>query len=174
MKEKSSYTHRLERMLEECREQLRQIGIEPAEHIFGIKENKRAKKRLGCCRMVNVNGRTGYELEISSMLETADDEILKDVIYHELLHTCRGCMNHGARWKALADKVNRTYGTRIRTRADYEELDLQQAEQETYRYEISCTDCGAKNYRMRRSRIIDHPENYRCGRCGGKLRVRKL
>ena len=35
---------------------------------------------------------------------------LKNTIIHELLHTCVGCMNHKAKWKFYADKVNRAYG----------------------------------------------------------------
>lgn len=39
------------------------------------------------------------------------------------------------------------------------------------RYRITCTSCGSRAYRQRASRLIQRPEEFRCGRCGGKLMV---
>ena len=163
--------------MEECLRQLSALDIETGHAIEGIRENKRARKRLGCCKLIREGGRSAFVIEISSMLEGCSDKIIKDVIFHELLHTCPGCLNHGPGWKALAQRVNHAWGADIRVRIDIEDIPGLAREPEgeaSYKYEVRCGGCGRRFYRMRRSRITDHPENYRCGSCGGALTVIKL
>lgn len=170
------FAARLASLMDTCIGEMRAIGIEPSRQIFTIRENRRAKKRLGCCKVVKERGRTGFVIEVSSIMEKCSDEVLKDVIFHELLHTCPGCLNHGQKWKSLADRINRACGSHIRVRADSGQIPgLPREEEEPhYKYEIECAACGVRFYRMRRSRVVDHPEYYRCSRCGGRLRVREL
>lgn len=172
----SDFAARLASLMDICIGEMRAIGIEPSRQIFAIRENRRAKKRLGCCKVVKERGRTGFVIEVSSIMERCSDEVLKDVIFHELLHTCPGCLNHGQKWKSLADRINRACGSHIRVRADSSQIPgLPREEEEPYyKYEIECAACGVRFYRMRRSRVVDHPEYYRCSRCGGRLRVREL
>ena len=40
------------------------------------------------------------------------------------------------------------------------------------RYVVECTQCGAEIPRARRSRLVEHPEDYRCAKCGGKLTLK--
>lgn len=170
------FAARLASLMDTCIGEMRAIGIEPSRQIFAIRENRRAKKRLGCCKVVKERGRTGFVIEVSSIMERCSDEVLKDVIFHELLHTCPGCLNHGQKWKSLADRINRACGSHIRVRADSSQIPglPGEAEEPQYKYEIECAACGIRFYRMRRSRVVDHPEYYRCSRCGGRLRVREL
>lgn len=171
----SDFAARLASLMNTCIGEMRTIGIEPSRQIFAIRENRRAKKRLGCCKVVKERGRTGFVIEVSSIMERCSDEVLKDVIFHELLHTCPGCLNHGQKWKSLADRIN-ACGSHIRVRADSSQIPglPREAEEPQYKYEIECAACGIRFYRMRRSRVVDHPEYYRCSRCGGRLRVREL
>ncbi|MGN0658133.1 MAG: SprT-like domain-containing protein [Emergencia sp.] len=173
-REKTAYEKRLAELTAGCLNEMKQIGIRPAGRILDVRENSRAKKRLGSCRKVSEPGSEGYIIEISAALKEKDDKTIKNVLFHELLHTCRGCMNHGARWKALAGAVNRNFGTDIRVTADCRELGLEEENQGTYRYRIRCTACGETFMRMRKSRVTEHPENYRCARCGGTLTVERL
>ena len=170
------FAARLASLMDTCIGEMRAIGIEPSRQIFAIRENRRAKKRLGCCKVVKERGRTGFVIEVSSVMERCSDEVLKDVIFHELLHTCPGCLNHGQKWKSLADRINRACGSHIRVRADSSQIPglPREEEEPQYKYEIECAACGIRFYRMRRSRVVDHPEYYRCSRCGGRLRVREL
>lgn len=172
----SDFAARLASLMDICIGEMRAIGIEPSRQIFAIRENRRAKKRLGCCKVVRERGRTGFVIEVSSIMERCSDEVLKDVIFHELLHTCPGCLNHGQKWKSLADRINRACGSHIRVRADSSQIPglPREEEEPQYKYEIECAACGIRFYRMRRSRVVDHPEYYRCSRCGGRLRVREL
>lgn len=171
------FSRRLAELSETCKEMLRALGLKPAFPVGEIRINRRAKKRLGCCKLVREAGRPVFLIEISSAMENCEDAILKEVLLHELLHTCAGCLNHGPVWKENARRVNEAYGTDIRTRADTDRmpgLAKDTEETRTYQYEVRCSRCGGSVYRMRRSRITEHPENYRCGRCGGTLTVIRL
>lgn len=166
---KTTYNLRLEKLMKEAMKELHNIDIYPAENIIGIKSNRRAKRRLGCCKKIMINGKIGYEIEISTMLENEDDKRIKEIIHHELLHTCKGCLNHGQKWKALAAEVNKAYGYNITTTARSEEINL--ANPRSYKYMIRCKKCGTTSYRMKKSKVVSHPENYRCSKCGGRLEI---
>lgn len=125
--------------------------------------NSRAKRRHGCCK--KKDGK--FIIEISEfVLDYPVDEI-KNVVAHEIIHTCYGCFNHqkrfkayGEKLKALSYKVTTTYKGEEKTPA---ELDA--------RYMAVCQGCGAVIYRIRRSPLITHPQKYRCAKCRGKFKV---
>jgi predicted SprT family Zn-dependent metalloprotease len=155
---------------EEAVIQLREIGIEPSGPIMNLSINTRARKRLGCCKK---EGR-GYSIEISELCSGLDDKALKEIIIHELLHTCRNSMNHGPAWKYNAERVRRELGYRISSTANYEKLGLDEKVKSNFRYKITCINCGSEMYRIKKSRVVAHPEAYRCSRCGGILEVTRL
>lgn len=125
--------------------------------------NSRAKRRQGCCK--KKDGK--FIIEISEfVLDYPVDEI-KNVVAHEIIHTCYGCFNHqkrfkayGEKLKALSYKVTTTYKGEEKTPA---ELDA--------RYMAVCQGCGEVIYRIKRSPLIIHPEKYRCAKCRGKFKV---
>ena len=151
----------------ECENDLAAIGIKLGR-ITEYTVNSRAKTRLGLC---SANRFGGYRIQISEVLLRDDvplDE-LKNTVYHEQLHTCRGCMNHGEEWKRLARKVSAAYGIDIARVASPDEIAVkihatQRREQAKYKYE--CQNCGRVHINMRASGFTRHPELYRCGRCG--------
>lgn len=136
--------------MQEAIKELHHIEIYPADNITGIKSNSRAKRRLGCCKKSIINGKAEYEIEISAMLEKEDDKRIKEIIHHELLHTCKGCLNHGQRWKALAAKVNHAYNYNITTTARTDQMD--ELDDGRYKFMIRCTKCGNTGYRMKKAR----------------------
>lgn len=130
-----------------------------------VRLNRRARTRFGCC--VRKNGT--YTIELSAQLaEQGTEDAILQVLAHEVLHTCYGCSNHGARWKSYAQRMNAAYGYRIRRTDNYEELGIE--DQRPVRYYVVCARCGRRIPRMKRSPLVDHPERYRCA-CGGALRV---
>ena len=163
------FEKRLDTLMAEAVEELRQIGIFPSEHILSITENSRARKKLGCCKMYRKDGYIAYKLEISTQLSGEDDRTVKEVILHELLHTCPGCQNHGEKWKQLSQRVNREYGYAISRVASADRFYLER--EEDCRYKLICRNCGNVSYRIRKSKVVSRPENYRCSRCGGRIRV---
>lgn len=170
----SEYEKRLNVLLAQVLREFEAIRIYPAGKILSISENSRAKKRLGCCRQVRGGINPSYRLEISTMLRGWDDDKLKEVIAHEVLHTCKGCMNHGAKWKALAGRAEEAYGYHITVSASPDRLGTEFESKTKYRYRIKCVGCGNTMYRMKKSKVIQNIGSYRCGKCGGALEVDRL
>lgn len=133
-----------------------------------VRLNRRARTRFGCC--IRRDGR--YTIELSAKLaeEGGEDAILQ-VLVHEVLHTCYGCSNHGARWKGYAQRMNDAYGYCVRRTDNYSRLGIE--DDRPVRYYVVCAQCGRRIPRMKRSALVDHPERYRCA-CGGPLTVEKV
>lgn len=132
--------------------------------------NKRAKKRFGACKKTS----NGFIIEISEFILDADLEHIKTILAHEVLHTCRGCQNHGKKWKIMTRAMNAAYGYNITTTTSYEKMGLDKPKQQNqYKYMIQCQSCGKIIYRQRKSNLITHTGNYRC-KCGGFLKCYKI
>lgn len=126
--------------------------------------NRRAVTRFGCC----IQRGKGYTIELSERLLTAPEGACLQTLAHEVLHTCPGCANHGPRWRYWAERMNQAYGYRIQRTGSYQALGL--SDPRPVRYLVVCSRCGREIPRMKRSFLVDHPEQYRC-RCGGILQV---
>lgn len=155
-----------------CMHELEAIGIEYGA-IIEVKENTRAKSRWGQCKRIP----GGYSININKILldERNSEQGLKETIIHELLHSCKGCMNHGTSWKSLAEKVNRAYGYNIKRCSSSEDKgvyeETKHIKTRLVNYIIKCDKCGHTYTRTRMSKAVRHPERYRCGCCGGNLRL---
>ena len=149
--------------------QARALRIPVSEQIQPhVRINRRATGRFGACF---ANRRSGtFQIEISDVLLTATEEACRQTLAHEVLHTCYGCQNHKKRWRHYAELMNRAYGYTIARTDSPERLGV--AKKTVVRYIVRCTRCGAEIARARRSRLVDHPEDYRCARCGGRLALR--
>lgn len=149
--------------------------------------NTRAKSFWGRCTAV---GTTVYRIEVTTKLISTDEFSIKNTLMHEVLHTCRGCMNHSRLWKAYASIVNERYGYKIKRVTSSEEKGLEEPDgefNEAYgtsdgdtghrrmpvKYIVQCTGCGKSQGYKRAGKVVTRPQNYRC-RCGGRLIVRKL
>lgn len=126
--------------------------------------NARARTRFGCCR--RVDGR--YTIEVSSALLETEEAFIKQVLAHEILHTCPGCADHGRRWQHWAALMNNVFGYDIRRTHTPQALGLEDTR--PVRYLVVCRQCGRAIPRMKRSSLVEHPERYRC-KCGGTLFV---
>ena len=159
---------RINELLAEVIEQARALGIPVSEDIVPeVRLNRRATGRFGCCiRRAEI-----YTIELSERLLKARETAVRQTLAHEVLHTCRGCANHGARWKSYAARMNEAYGYAIARTDTCEKLGVEDTVQA--RYLVVCTRCGAQFRRSRKSRLVEHPERYRC-RCGGTLEVRQV
>ena len=161
-------TEKAAMLLEKCCRILKAEKIPVSDRISEIKINTRAKARFGKCTQL----KKGYEIEISSRLFALEDKMIENVILHELLHTCPGCMNHGKRWKAYAAYINRKYDYTITVKTSYETLGLDEPEKNIQvKYMIRCTRCGASYPRQRMCRLVENVDRYVCGKCGGKLEI---
>lgn len=161
----------------QCMLEIDNIGVKYG-NIVEFKVNTRAKKRWGQCKTTPF----GYIIEINPVLldERNVEQGLKETIIHELLHTCSGCYNHGKTWNRLAEKVNKAYGYNIKRCSSIEEKGVQKETlpvetERKVKYIVTCDKCSnVCARRERESKVIKHPEHYRCSRCGGKLNVIKI
>lgn len=155
----------LQMIAKECEQDLRSIGI-PIQEVSQYLINTRAKRRWGCCKLRNRE----FIIEINHILldERNPIEALKNTLYHELLHTCKNCLDHKELWKRYAQKVKMSLGYEI-TRCTSAE-----AKGITYGYEpksyqrnhrFVCEECGATWYRQVDRGFVT---KFRC-RCGGKI-----
>ena len=47
---------------------------------------------------------------------------------------------------------------------------LKEIEHITRRYIIKCEGCGQEIVRQRKSKLVDKPQLFRCGKCDGRLK----
>lgn len=131
-----------------------------------VRVNKRAKTRFGMC--IRENG--CYTIELSSMLLTAPERSCRQTLAHELIHTCKGCDNHGSLFRHYAAVMNSVYGYDIRRTNSREEMGIDaDAPGRKVNYILQCESCGIQINRSRYTSVVAHPSRYLC-RCGGRLR----
>ncbi len=158
-------------LLKEVIIQGRDIGIPISDNVESqVEINTRAKNRLGACKQTK---KGHFTVEIVSALNICNEKKIKEVIAHELLHTCYACQNHGKKWKKYAEDMNRAYGYNIRRTYSIKEFADTFGERK-YNYRIVCDLCNAETYRYRKSNIVKYTNKYRCNKCGGKFTVQKL
>ena len=133
----------------QCMNELDRIGI-PYGNVIDVTINTRAKKRWGQCRKVP----GGFTININVVLldEKNDVDGLRNTIFHELLHTCPDCWNHGTQWKAYAAMIRRELGYNIQRTSSAEEkgviTELETERTPKYQIEskISDVDIAAVGY----------------------------
>ena len=143
--------------------QARAEGIPVSPHISpAVSLNRRATGRFGRCLRKGEQ----FTIELSERFLAAPRMACLQTLAHEVLHTCRGCANHGKRWKEYAQRMNRAYGYHISRTDTCQALGVPDISR--VNYVLVCRSCGARIPRARRSKLVQHPEHYRC-RCGGML-----
>lgn len=154
----------------DCLNEVKAAGIVPG-NIVDVTINTRAKKRWGRCTFVNGY----YKIEISDRLlqDEVDIKAVKNTMTHEILHTVNGCMNHGANWQAVADRMNRKYPDiyNIKRTTSCEEKGIEAVPPRADRWELTCQSCG-KTWRYKRAPKYNI-NSYHCP-CGGNIKMRSL
>lgn len=153
--------------------QVREAGIVPGD-IKRIVTNNRTKNRWGQCRRTlnRSTGKVEYEIEIGEWMtdEKFPETLIRNTIAHEILHSCEGCMNHGAKWHGYAMTMNNKYGYDIQTYATKEEMAMRnEVEPIKYKYTFKCEKCGEIIGQHRACKFTKHPEKYQHTGCGGKF-----
>lgn len=160
----------LNKLFRIAKSNLDSIGIEYG-NIVGIFPNTRAKSRWGQCKIVNGTSiyewyDKEFEINISSRIlvdEINDDKVIS-VIIHEILHTCEGCFNHGAKWKEYADLVNDCFSCYKIERTQSCEFFGFNAREERAKistYKVQCGNCKNEFYRNR----LFNLKTCTCGKC---------
>ena len=116
----------------------------------------RAKRRAGALRYTDG---TPEEIVLTwGQFQSNGWEATAATVRHELVHAHllveAGDASHGPRFRRLADRLD--------THVHCERF----ADPEWW---VTCRDCGTRLARYRRSKLVEHPDQYRCGECGGTL-----
>lgn len=164
----------LQKLAQDCMKELDALGIPyavPTEFVV----NTRAKSRWGQCRR-SPYGDFSINISVRLLQDDVSDAAAKDTIIHELLHTVKGCLNHGPAWKRYADQVNRAYPQyHIKTSASSSEKGIAEtAVPVAYKYKLGCDFCGTYKLYSRKTKAITYPHRFRCGRCNGRLYVEEV
>ena len=162
----------LKSIYHDCLMDVHALGINTGK-INSITVNTRAKKRWGLTKK-NPDG--SFDININAALLADDMDIwaAKNTVAHEILHTVKGCFDHKALWQEYANRMNEAYGYNIKRCTSFKEKGLEpvgRIRNETWKYVLTCDNCGNKYYYKRMSKAVQHPEWCRCGRCNGKLVV---
>ena len=187
---------KLQQLYNDCIKELETIKIDilnnPLIGEIDISLAKRDSKKYGCCKQEDPDIKTGYvtrkrntinikydrynkhHIEISKWVMKLDDSVIKNTIMHEIIHCFPGCNNHGTTFKNYASYINQKLGYNIKRlgdkEADYKLSNLDfEKDEKNYNYKIECQDCGLIIYRKRLKK--DLVKKYRCGKCGGKLKI---
>lgn len=144
------------------------IPLEP-ERIAKISLNTRAKKRWGQCKKLP-SGR--FEININADLVSQSEDGTLNTVIHELLHTVNGCLNHGRQWQVYANRINNMYGINVKRTSTSDEKGVERViEKPEYKYMLKCDGCGQTIRRQKKSKIVEYPELFKCGRCGGRFSI---
>lgn len=162
--------NQLNQLLQQVIDEASALGIPVSRHISpSLHVNKRTKARFGGCKKVKGFVHCTYQIEISKVLLEAEASVIKEILAHEILHSCPSSMNHGITWKKYCQKMEAAYGYRLERTSSYEKLGIKDPRGvKNYRYMIECNRCGQRIFRQRKSPLSEATNKYRC-RCGGKL-----
>lgn len=162
----------VEQLFKQVINEAREIKIPVPENIVEeVFINKRPRKRFGCCHYKDGK----FLIEISEFILKCSEDKIRSVLAHELLHTCKGCRNHGELWKVYANRMNVAYGYRIKRISSFEEMGLDETNdspENKARYIIKCSKCGKEYPRQRFTCVMKKIKAYRC-QCGGELSIKK-
>ena len=121
-------------------------------------------------------GHNRFLLKVSDVFsELKDDEKSRNrftsMLVHELLHTVRGCMNHGRKWKSLASIINHYYPElKIQRGTPMADFGIKK-KTPTYNFQVICHNCGYSYMRQRKSETTNPyflNTFCSCGNCGGR------
>ena len=78
---------------------------------YDIQFSSRMTRTLGLCTYM---GGSKYRITLNTKFMNVCNEVdITNTIAHELIHSIYGCMNHGEKWKHIANLMNKQYGYHI-------------------------------------------------------------
>lgn len=151
----SKYTlEDVRREIHECANILSSIGYKDVEaNRYNVAFSKRLMNTYGRCKKV---GRNMYTITINEpYLRIGSPENIHNTIMHEVIHSVQGCMNHGAKFKAVGRRVNENYKyTKIETYG-HDEVYLNSKEYlNKKKYKVVCNSCGKEWLYQKTSKVI--------------------
>lgn len=157
-------------LLQKAIEQVQEAGIKPGNINPVLEINHSAKGNFGLCTKINnPNRQYDYKIRLNKEVLKAKEKSIMEVLVHEVLHSCEGCMNHGKTWKSYVSIMNKKFGYNISRCTTYEKLGISNVDS---KYIIECVECKRKIYRNRKSKLTENVSLYYCN-CNGELKIIK-
>ena len=103
---------RFDALLADCDLCLRRIGLSPREYLPSVRLTHN-RSRIGSCKKLRGGRKPLFQISCSVDACKTDAQV-RDVLFHELIHTLPGCFDHGRRFREVAAMVNAAYGTDVR------------------------------------------------------------
>lgn len=123
----------------------------------------KTKKTLGRC--YSMYGM--FRISLSKYLLECSEQLIKNVIAHEIIHTVPYCFNHGRNFQHYANLVNYKLGYKIEIRNTNTEFNP------PHKYKLICKKCGKVYYRDRLNQKYVANNVYRCSVDSGELKIEK-
>lgn len=95
-------------------------------------------------------------------------EKVMEVVIHEVLHAHEHGNSHTGIWKMHANKITAETPYKITRCMNGKEYGIERKRRET-KYIVRCPHCGQTIVRTKMSKVVQHPEWYKCGICYHKL-----
>lgn len=172
--------------VEAVRKYLNYLHANPGE-VVEIKWNNRFTRVLGRTTRKRDYTKPGvqykYILEFNpKYFKTEVTEQVRDTIWHECIHLCENCFDHGKNFKLIAEHFNDHFGTNIeRVNRDASQYHaVMAAEKPKTTHEVYCNDCGRyltsyKNVTQKLMDIAKKSPKYLCPFCNThNMRVTNL
>ena len=153
-----------------CSALVKSLGIPVRDNKVVLSTNMSSSYGLCCCKR---KGTPPFTIKIADkLLKFGTQKSLECTIYHELLHTCEDCFNHGKLWKVYAKYISSFDSsglpiTRLVNAEDEIEYNLDTVRYYGY-YAVQCIDCGHVWVYKSECETIKNPQRYKCS-CGGIL-----
>lgn len=150
----------------ECIAEMRSVHI-PVQDNRIVKVEAVRLDCMGKCEYEHKD--EGYFFAIRIRKELLDGTVevmeLKEVIVHELIHTCKGCLSHGKTWRRYAGIMNDEYGYSLLEEKDDDAIFHKEL---PVIHKVACPVCGAF-YNCRNKKIWMSAESsggFICSFCG--------
>lgn len=170
----------IQAVFDDCMMKVQAIGLNPGR-IVSVRVNNRFSACFGKCittthRQIVTSGthrqetmtRT-HKIEIAAFIlrDSVPYSVLENTMFHEILHTCENCQDHGMTWQAYADRVNHAYNQNVRTYATGEDLQYCPARNrpDQFKYIVECDDCGRKWASRKKRQCYDYLNLCSCPHC---------
>ena len=163
MEEIICYNGQIYRVFNKAIKMVKDLKI-PYGRIVSVEEKPRLIRTWGQCHLLPSGA---FEIYVSPRLLENEDALLETLL-HEIVHTCKGCFNHGVKWKKYAEKINTEYGTHLKRCTSESEKAVTPV---VPKYIIKCEKCGYEYPRMKFTKMVEGDyKNCECSICGGSLK----
>lgn len=143
----------------------------PYDNSYPIELYEKALKILGTCRY----GEHRITIHKEFFLCSPNEDLIRSVICHELIHSAPCCRREGhkGKWKAYANKMTNLTKNEAHVYSIHrtEKMNLLKYTEKVHKngYGIYCPNCDKIiGIRLKKTRLIKNIENYRCGKCNCK------